>query len=138
VTRSRDESRVALVTHGARSEPTVKRRAVNKKRTLLRQLDLRQQDLDGIGRALLNDWAKAAAIVELYFDWADEHGWLDEDGTPPAFTATFLASVNTSQLTLMRLAEHLKARGKGESSMVLALQAQARAGQVVPIGKGKR
>jgi hypothetical protein len=125
------------VQHGARSEPTVKRRATNRKRTLLRQLGLRQQDLDGIGRALLEDWAKAQAVVGLYFDHADRHGWLDEGGNQPGWTATFFAATNTSRLTLMRLSEHLRRTGRGAPSMVAALQLQAQRGNVVPLEKAR-
>ena len=128
----------ANITHGARSEPTLKRRAMNKKRTLLRQLGLRQEQLDGIGRALLADWSRSAAIVELYFEFGSERGWLDDDGNPPGFSATYWAATNSSRLTLVKLAEHLKKTGKVEQSMVAALQAQARGADVVPIRRAER
>jgi hypothetical protein len=76
--------------------------------------------------------------VELLDTYAETHGFLDEEGHPPGWAAFYFAALNSTRLTLVKLAEHLRTRGKGESSMVLALQAQARAGQVVPIGKGKR
>jgi hypothetical protein len=137
VTRSRDERRVASLTHGSRSELRVRRVATVQKRRLLRQVGLRASDLDGVGLALLDTWARAQAKVELLDTYAETHGFLDEEGHPPSWAAFYFAALNSTRLTLVKLAEHLKARGKGES-MVLALQAQARGGQVVPIGKGKR
>ena len=82
------EGNTNAMRHGARSELTLKRRAMNKKRTSLRQLGLRQEQLDGIGRALLADWSRSAAIVELYFEFGSERGWLNDDGNPPGFSAT--------------------------------------------------
>lgn len=125
--------------HGARSEARVRRLATNKKRTLLRQLGMRQEDLDGIGRIHLDNWAKAAAVVELYTAWAEEHGWLDGQGNEPGWVRTYFAALNSSRLAAGKLGDHLKQRGV-RSSHVAAMQAQGR-GQVVPIAtvsRGKR
>ena len=124
--------------HGARSEPRVKQLALNKRRTLLRHLGLRQEQLDGIGRAHLKDWSMAAAVAELYFDHLDANGLVDESGEGPGYMKTWLAAVNSSRLCLVKLAEHLKATRTGEPSMIAQLQEYAQRGRVVPIEKGKR
>jgi hypothetical protein len=103
----------------------VKTVATVQKRRLLRQVGLRAADLDGLGLALLDNWARAQAKVELMDSWAAEHGWLDEDGNEPGFVRTYFAALNSARLSLGRLEEHLKARG-GEPSMVTVLQGHAR------------
>lgn len=100
------------VTHGARSEPTVKRVATVQKRRLLRQIGLRMSDLDGIALGYLDAWARAQSKVELMDAWSAEHGWLDIEGKPPGFVAVYFAAINSGRLALGKLEEHLRARGK--------------------------
>ncbi len=110
--------------HGAGSEVRVRRIATVQKRRLLRQIGLRQADLDGIAISYLDNWARAQAKVELLDAYADEHGWLDPDGKPPAFAAFYFTALNSARLSLDRLAAHLKAQGNAERSMVVELQAR--------------
>jgi len=49
--------------HGATEERQIVRRATVEKRRLLRQTGLRETDLESIGRALLLNWARAAARI---------------------------------------------------------------------------
>lgn len=116
----------AAVTHGARSERQISSRARAHRRRLLRQMQTNASALDAIALAHLDLWSRCMARLSLYDAWADEHGWLDEEtGAPPAFTATYMAAINSARLSLRELESHLKARGS-EPSMVVALQGEAR------------
>jgi hypothetical protein len=97
------------ILHGARSEPTVRRQATTVRRRILRQLGLRASDLSGLGMARLDTYCRAAAKVELYDLWADEHGWVTADGGSPAFVDKYFAALNSSRLALDRLEGYLKA-----------------------------
>ena len=77
-------------------------------RRLLRQTGLRVSDLDGLGLAYLDAWARAQAKVELLDRWADEHGFLDEDGNLPPWHTFYLAAVNSARLSLAKLEDHLR------------------------------
>lgn len=114
----------ASTTHGARSEVVVKRVATVQKRRLLRQVGLRANQLDGIGLALLDNWARAQAKVELMDEWATRHGWLTDEGDTPPFTKVYFAALNSARNSLSRLSEHLKATGRRETSMVVELQSR--------------
>lgn len=108
------------------SEPTVTRTATVQKRRLLRQIGLRAADLDGLGLAYLDSWARAQAKVELLDRYWAERGFIDaETGTPPPAAAFYFAALNSARLSLAKLADYLKARGKAPS-MVTILQQQAR------------
>jgi hypothetical protein len=61
-------------THGATNELQIVRRATVEKRRLLRQIGLRASDLESVGRALLTNWARAAAAPHEFHALA--HGWL--------------------------------------------------------------
>jgi hypothetical protein len=73
----------------------------------------------------LDLWARSMAKVSLYDDYADEHGWLDEDGNERGFVRTYFAALNSCRLALAKLEDHLRSRG-AEPSMVVALQGAAR------------
>lgn len=103
---------VVALRHGARSERTVNRIATTQKRRLLRRIGLRAGDLDGIGLAFLDNWARATAKVELLDEWFAEHGFLDPDGNPAGGVKVYFTAVNSSRLSLQRLAGHLSARGQ--------------------------
>jgi hypothetical protein len=98
--------------HGGRSEIQIGRGAAAAKRRLLRQIGLRQADLDGIGQALLLNWSRAAAALTLMDAYAGEHGWLDPAGAPRPFTTIYLAVLNTEQRCLSRLDGHLRERNR--------------------------
>jgi hypothetical protein len=98
------------VTHGARSESLVRSTATPQKRRLLRQVGLRVSDLDGIGIAYLDAWARAQAKVELMDRWTDAHGWLTPEGAPPPFTLVYFAALNSARLAIDKFAAHMRTR----------------------------
>jgi hypothetical protein len=108
------------ILHGARSEQRVKRTATVQKRRLLRQIGLRAADLDGIALGYLDNWARAQAKIELMDEWSNQHGWLTDEGKPPGFVAVYFAAVNSSRLSLAKLEDQLRARGKRIAPMDLS------------------
>lgn len=111
--------------HGVHSEAQIRPVARAQKRRLLRQVGLRAGDLDGIGMALLDNWARAQAKVELLDQWLAEHGILEADGEPKPPMKIYFTALNCARLAATRLAEHLRDR-VGEPSMVTILQGEAR------------
>lgn len=103
--------------HGATSEPRVRAVATVQKRRLLRQIGLRLSDLEGIGSALLDNWARAQAKVELMDAYAAEHGFLDEAGDPRPLAKTYFTALNSARLALARLEENVvqRHRAKGDA-----------------------
>jgi len=99
---------VSVPTHGATRERQIVRRATVEKRRLLRQIGLRQDDLESIGRALLQNWARAAAALHLMDDYAEREGWLDAGGTPRPFTRLYVTILNSERLALRALEDHLR------------------------------
>lgn len=99
------------LTHGARSEPSVKRQATTVKRRILRQIGLSAADLSGLGLARLEGYCRAQAKVELMDAWAATNldGWLDKQGNAPGFTDKYFAALNASRLALDKLEDHLRA-----------------------------
>jgi hypothetical protein len=94
--------------HGAQSGQIVRRATVEKRR-LLRQIGLRQQDLESLGRALLQNWARAAAALALMDGYAEREGWLDEHGHPRGFARLYVSLLNSERLALRALGDHLRA-----------------------------
>jgi hypothetical protein len=86
----------------------VSRLATVQKRRLLRQIGLRQNQLDGIAQGYLDSWARAQSKVELMDAWSAEHGWLDDAGKPPAFVAVYFTAVNSARLSLAKLEGYLR------------------------------
>jgi hypothetical protein len=103
---------VLALRHGAFSERTVKRLATVQKRRLLRQVGLRAADLDGLGVAYLDAWARAQSKVELLDAWFAEHGFLLEDGSPAPAVVVYYTSLNCATRTLSKLEQHLAVRGR--------------------------
>jgi hypothetical protein len=85
------------------------RRATVEKRRLLRQIGLRQRELESVGQALLGNWARAAAVLHLLDEYAASAGWLDEAGDPRGFTRLYVSMLNAERLALGKLADHLRA-----------------------------
>jgi hypothetical protein len=97
------------VRHGAQSVQLVRSRATVEKRRLLRQIGLRQDDLESLGRALLTNWARCAAILRLLDEHAEQVGWFDDDGDPRHFTKLYMAALNSERRALHELSLHLRA-----------------------------
>jgi hypothetical protein len=113
--------------HGADSERVVTPRATTAKRRLLRQVGLRAADLDGIGRALLDNWARSQAKVELMDEWYAINGFLDGKGVPHSSAKTYWTALNSAQRAISRFADHVRPRV--EPSMVAVLQGRSRRAQ---------
>jgi len=101
---------VLALKHGATSERQIRPRATREKRALLRRNGLRLRDIDALGRALLQNWSRAAAALALMDEHAAEHGWVDEDGNVPAFGKLYVSMLNSERLALRALQEHLELR----------------------------
>jgi hypothetical protein len=119
------QRRVAALEHGGHSTARIRPLARAQRQRLLRLLGCRAADLDPIGRGLLGNWARAAAVLSLLDRYAAQHGFLDEDGEPRPFTRIYFTALNSERLAISRLADHLKARGT-EPSIVAVLQTNAR------------
>jgi hypothetical protein len=100
---------VALV-HGATSERQIVRRATVEKRRVLRQIGLREADLESLGRALLRNWARSAAALYLMDAYAERHGWLDADGNPRGFARLYVSMMNSELRALRALESYLRKR----------------------------
>jgi hypothetical protein len=70
---------------------------------------MRQSDLESVGRALLANWARAAAALSLLDDYAAREGWLEENGSPRGFSRLYVSLLNAERLALGKLGEHLRA-----------------------------
>lgn len=115
--------------HGAHSERAVKPLATIQKRRFLRQNGLRKADVDGIGLALLDAWARAQAKVELLDAFFADRGIVDEDGKPAAALAVYFTALNTATRTLSKLEQHLSSREEDPFAALEAHLAEMRAGK---------
>ena len=79
------------------------------KRRLLRNLGLKYNDVDPLGRALLDLYARAVAKTILLDRYFDEHGFTDEKGMPHPACAFYFTSLNAASRTLARLRLALQA-----------------------------
>jgi hypothetical protein len=100
----------AALKHGATAERQIRPRAASQKRRFLRQIGARRSDLDGVGLALLDNWARAQAKVELLDAWFDAHGLIGPEGEPRAPLKVYFTALNSARLAATRLAEHLRER----------------------------
>lgn len=114
---------VNAVKSGERSETRIRPVARTQKRRLLRQIGLAASDLDGIGRAYLDNWARAQAKVELMDRFFLANGFLDHAGEPVPATKVYFTAVNSARLALQRLRDHLTAK---DISPLPALEGEGR------------
>jgi hypothetical protein len=122
------QRRAAPLKHGARSPAQIGASARAQKRRLLRQLGLRASDLDGVGLAFLDTWARSQSKVQLCDAYFEEYGFLDEQGKPRPAAHIYLASLNSARLAATRLAEHLRSRGVKSESLESYLESEYGAG----------
>jgi hypothetical protein len=111
-----EQNNTRAVSHGARSERLVKPVATVQKRRLLRQIGLRQAQIDGIGLAYLDNWARAQAKVEVMDAYFAERGFLDGRGKPRPATAIYFTALNAARRAAERFAGHLKQHGVDPSA----------------------
>jgi hypothetical protein len=131
-----EQRRTAALKHGGRSEHQIIRRSTVEKRRLLRQVGLRQSDLESVGAALLNNWARAAAGLSLMDEYAQREGWLDGDGNPRGFARVYVGLLNTERLALRALAEHLRHEDQDSLAALLVAGREARARRGETQGNG--
>ena len=89
----------------------------------MRQISLRQSDLDSVGRALLLNWSRAAAALHEMDDFAEEHGWLD-DGVPRPFMKVYFTALNCERLALRAFGDHLRDTRDDGSAAILEATAR--------------
>jgi hypothetical protein len=85
---------------------------------------MRAGDLGGVARALLDNWSRAQAKVELLDAYFAQHGFLDGKGKPRGGVAVYFTALNSARLALARLDEQLGRRG-GPAPLA-ALEAEGR------------
>jgi hypothetical protein len=106
----------AATRHGGRSESQISASARAHKRRLMRQMNLRIRDLDGISLALVDGWARAHAVVTILTEHYTQNGLFRPDDEVDPSLRTFFTGINSSRLQLQRLAEHLEKVGhRGET-----------------------
>lgn len=96
--------------HGATSEAVVRPLAARRKRTFLARHGIRSRDLDALGRARLEQYARLAAQVELLDEHFRAHGLLDGKGRPRPATAFYVSLCNSLRLATDKLETHLRTR----------------------------
>jgi hypothetical protein len=100
---------VLSMKHGATSERRIRHRASVQKRRALRQLGLRQADLEALGRTLLQNWARAAAALSLLDEYAETHGFIDGEGKPHGFATLYVSLLNAERRALKDLHAYFRA-----------------------------
>ena len=64
-----------------------------------------------------------AAKIELYDQYAAEHGWVDAEGNSPGIAKEYYTSINAAGRLLSKLDEHLhRLKREGPSPLDLHLQ----------------
>lgn len=113
--------------HGARSKHQIVLRSTVERRRLLRQLGLRQDELESVGKALLFNWSRAAAALTMLDEHAARVGWLDEDGRPRGWTNLYVSLLTAERLALGKLGDHLRAEQRDPFARLEAHLAAKRA-----------
>ncbi|HEY8775914.1 MAG TPA: hypothetical protein VIM33_05455 [Gaiellaceae bacterium] len=98
--------------HGARSQRVVAPLAQRHARRLLRQRGIGASDLSAIGRGLLANWSRCAAMLQLLDAHAEQVGLLDADGVPHPYTTLYTRLVESERRALSALAQHLHTRAR--------------------------
>jgi hypothetical protein len=105
-----EQRRTAPLKHGGSSPTEIDVKAATVRRRFLTQNALRVSDLDALGRARLDGWARPQAKAELLDRYFAEHGLLDESGIPRPAAAIYFTALNSARLALTKLEEHLRTR----------------------------
>lgn len=96
--------------YGSTKNDEIARRARNEKRRLLDRLGLRQRDLDPVGVAYLDHYAKLRARLDSVDAYLDEHGLIRADGEPQPVLRFYVSLANSARLALAKLEGHLRER----------------------------
>lgn len=92
------------------------------KQSVLQPLGLRYADLDQIAKRYLDLYARVLTRVEQYDAWANEHGFLQADGSTPPWVAEYYTAVNSASRLLAKLEAHLyRHQAAGPSPLELHL-----------------
>jgi hypothetical protein len=113
--------------HGATSERRIGPLARNHRRRVLRQIGLRASEIDPVGRAFLEHYCRLIAKVVLIDNYLDEHGVLDEHGTPRPCMTLYVRLHNAAVQALTRLERHLGPRERDPFAALDAHLAEMRA-----------
>jgi hypothetical protein len=114
---------VVSLKHGATSERRISRRATREKRRALRQIGLRQSDLEALGRTLLQHWARRAAVLSLLDEYAEREGWIDDAGKPHGFATLYVQMLNAERRALKDLGVYLRERQRGPDPLDVLIEA---------------
>jgi hypothetical protein len=115
------------VTHGARSEAALAPIVGNMKRSLLARMGLRQRDLDGLARELLDNYCRSKAKVVAIDAWLEHNAMIRPDGTVPAvMSKLYFTALNASTRQLEALRNVLADMDAGDRSYAHALAALER------------
>jgi hypothetical protein len=96
--------------HGAYSPARSAPVARAQKRRFLARNGLRASELDAIAAAFLDNWARAAAKVDLMDTFFREEGFLDEKGEPRAAAKVYFVALNSARHALVRLEANIDVR----------------------------
>lgn len=114
------------VTHGIHSERVVRPVATVQKRRLLRQIGLRQADLDAVGLGYLDLWSRAQSKIELLDADYAARGFLDRRGNVRPSARFYFQALNVARSNLDALVRHLRERDLGGPAAALAAHLAAR------------
>jgi hypothetical protein len=120
-----EEGNTAALKHGATSESRIRPLARNHRRRLLRQIGLRAGDLDPVGRALLEHYARLTAKVVLIDAYVDDAGLLDEGGQPRPCMTLYVQLHRAALSALARLEAHLGTRAPSLGDQLAELRRSA-------------
>jgi hypothetical protein len=85
-----------------------------------RQIGLRAGDLDPIGRAYLDQYARVQAKLDLADAYLGEHGMIRSDGEPQPIMRLYVSLANSARLALARLEDHLRVRRQDPGAALAA------------------
>jgi hypothetical protein len=105
-----EQRQAAALKHGATSPTEIAVKTTNVRRRFLTRKGLRVGDLDAVGVARLDGWARAQAKAELLDRYFAAHGLLDEQGAPRPAAAIYFTALNSTRLALNKLEDHLRTR----------------------------
>jgi hypothetical protein len=119
-----EQRRAAATRHGGRSDSQIGASARAHRRRLMRQMNLRIGDLDGIALGLLDGWARAHAVVTILTDHYQANGLFLPSGEVDPSLRTFFTGINSTRLQLQRLADHLARVGGHEDALAGYIDAE--------------
>jgi hypothetical protein len=114
------------VTHGARSDAALAPIVGNMKRSLLARMGLRQRDLDGLARELLDSYCRSKAKVVAIDAWLEHNALIRPDGSTPTVMKLYFTALNASTRQLEALRAVIADMDAGDRNYTHALAALER------------